>query len=250
MKILYTSLIALLAATAVMSVARAESRELSLDKYSKISVYIPVNMVISVGKEPSFRMDGRDEDMAKIIARVKEGTLILKKKKNSGRLKEMNITIALKNLKKFTINSSADAKIHNVDGKSFDLVINGSGDVVMDGKSDKLGVEINGSGDVASKSFDAKNISLETNGSGDIALAGKCLNLDVEINGSGDFSGRHLICSKVTVDISGSGDGTVFASDSVRINTSGSSDVNVYGNPKSVRNQSSGNSDLTIHKGE
>jgi len=250
MKILYTPLMALFAMAAVMSVARAESRELSLNKYSKISVYIPVDMIVSVGQKQSFKMDGRAEDMAKIIASVKDDTLILKKKKNAGRIRKVNITIALKNLKKFTINSSADAKIHNVDSKSFDLVINGSGDVVMDGKSDELGVEINGSGDVASKSFNAGNISLETNGSGDITLAGKCRNLDVEINGSGDFSGRNLTCAKVAIDISGSGDGTVFASDSVRINTSGSSDVNVYGNPKSVRNQSSGNSDLTIHKDE
>lgn len=248
MKILQIPLMTLFAVTAAMAVAHAETREVSLNKYSAITVYIPADIVVSAGKKPSFKMEGSDEDLAKVIVMVKNDTLILKKKKNSGRIKKINITIGMKNLKKFTINSSSDATLHNIDAKLFKLTINGSGDVVMDGKSNELGVEINGSGDVASKSFDAGNISLATNGSGDIALAGKCQTLDLGINGSGDFSGRNLTCGKVKINISGSGDGVVFASDSVQIKTSGSSDVEVYGNPKSVRNQSSGNSDLVIHQ--
>jgi len=89
-----------------------------------------------------------------------------------------------------------------------------------------------------------------TSGSGDVALAGSCQNLEVAISGSGDFSGRTLTCAKVGLTISGSGDAAVYAGKSIQIRTSGSSDVDVYGNPESVNNRTSGSSSLIIHKGK
>lgn len=248
MKKLYIPMIAVMATTALITISHAENKSMKLDEFSKVKIYAPVDLDVTVGKKQSFSMEGRDEDLAKIIVEVKGDTLIIKKEKRSGRIKDIKVTVALKNLTKFAIYGSSDAKIRNVDSKSFELGINGSGDVVFDGRSDKLEVEINGSGDVVSKSFDSKQASAQINGSGDIGLAGECEDLSVSINGSGDFSGRNLTCTKVEARISGSGDATVYASGSVQVRTSGSSDVDVYGNPESVQNRSSGSSDFIVHK--
>lgn len=250
MKKILLPVMAVMVTTALTTLSFAESKNMKLNKFSKVKVYAPVHLDVSVGKKQSFTMEGRDEDLAKIIVKVQDGTLIIKKEKHSGRMKKVMLTIAMKDLTQFIINGSSDAKIRDINSKSFKLGINGSGDVIFDGKSDELEVEINGSGDVASKSYDAEQISAEINGSGDIGLAGKCQDLEVSISGSGDFSGRKLTCTTVKARISGSGDAIVYASSSVRVRTSGSSDVEVYGNPKSIQNRSSGSSDFIVHEGE
>ncbi len=248
MKKILIPMMAIMATTALTTLSYAESKSMKLDKFSKVKVYAPVDLDVFVGKKQSFTMEGRDEDLAKIIVAVKGDTLIIKKEKRSGRMKNVKITVAMKDLTQFIINGSSDAKINNVDSKSFELGINGSGDVIFDGKSDELAVQINGSGDVVSKKFNTKKISAEINGSGDIGLAGKCKDLNVSISGSGNFSGRKLTCATVKTSISGSGDATVYASSSVHVRTSGSSDVEVYGNPKSIQNRSSGSSDFIVHE--
>lgn len=248
MKKIIIPMMAVIATTAFSTLAIAETKDLKLERFSKVKVYAPVDLDVSVGKKQSFSMEGRDEDLAKIIVEVKGDTLIIKKEKRSGRMKDVKLTISVKDLTQFIINGSSDAKIRDIDSKSFELGINGSGDVVFDGKSAELDIEINGSGDVSSKKFDAKHVSAEINGSGDIGLAGKCEDLKVSISGSGDFSGRKLTCATVKTTISGSGDASVFASSSVNVRTSGSSDVDVYGNPKSIQNRSSGSSDFTVHE--
>ena len=238
----------LLAVSAMSSPVLAANQDLTLKKFSKVKVSAPVDLDVSVGKAQSFSMEGREKDLNRLIIEVRDGTLIIKKEKYSGRMKKVMITISMEDLTKFIINGSSDARIRDVNTRSFKIGINGSGDVMFDGKSHNLDVKINGSGDVESKGFDAKSISADINGSGDISLVGKCDDLEVSISGSGDFSGRQLLCSAVETRVSGSGDVTVYARSSVRVRTSGSADVEVYGNPGSIQSRSSGSSELIVHE--
>lgn len=241
---------AIIAATALSTSALAETKTMTLDDFSQIKTYTSVDFDISVGQKQSITVAGRAEDLAKIIMVVKRGILIVEKEKNSGHMKKVNVTLTVKNLSKFEVHGSSDAIIRDVDSKSFEIDIKGSGDVRFRGKSDELAVKISGSGDVASGGFDAGKVSAKINGSGDIALAGKCKKLELSISGSGDFAGAHLTCADVEAQISGSGDADLYASTSVRVKTSGSSDVNVYGQPKSIQNSSSGSTNFTVHVGK
>lgn len=237
-----------MATTAFTSFAVGANKDMSLKTFTEIRVQAPVDVDVSVGKKQAFTMEGRDEDLAKLIIEVRGDTLVIKKERNSGRMKQVKITISMKNLTDFAIQGSSDAKIRDVDSKSFDLSISGSGDIEFDGKSDKLNVSISGSGDINSDGFDAGKVSATISGSGDIELAGKCKSLEMGISGSGDFSGRKLTCADVTARISGSGDAILFASESLEVRASGSSDFEVFGNPKSIRSRSSGSSDLIVHE--
>lgn len=226
----------------------AADKDLDLKKFSKVKIYAPVDVDVVVGQSQSFEMQGRDEDLAKIIVKVKSNTLIIKKEKRSGRMKQVKVRISVKALTDYSIYGSSDGAIHNIDSKTFDLVINGSGDVVLDGKSNELSMVINGSGDVSGQNIEANGVAAAINGSGDIELTGSCKSLDVSIRGSGDFEGRKMICHTASISVSGSGDVTVYASDAVNVAARGSSDVDVYGAPKSIQHKSSGSSDFTVHE--
>ena len=247
MTILRTALWGSLLTAVSVAPTLAADKDLDLKKFSKVKIYAPVDVDVVVGKSQSFTLQGRDEDLAKIIVKVKGDTLIIKKEKRSGRLKAVKAKVTVKALTDYTIYGSSDGAIHDLNNKTFDLVINGSGDVVLDGKSDELNMKINGSGDVSSQGFEATGISTKINGSGDISMTGTCKNIDVSISGSGDFEGRKMVCGEANVSVSGSGDVTVHASEAVNVRTSGSSDVDVYGKPKSVKHKSSGSSDFTVH---
>ncbi|PHZ84968.1 head GIN domain-containing protein [Paremcibacter congregatus] len=236
-----------LASMVLSPVAFAAEKDMKLDTFSKIKIYAPVDLDVSVGKNQKFSLTGDADDLEKIIVLVKGDTLYIKKKKHSGRIGEMKATVNLKELTTFVVNGSSDAKIRDVDSTSFELQINGSGDVTFNGKSDALDIQINGSGDVSTSRFDAESVSAEINGSGDIKLVGDCKTLQMSISGSGDFSARDLTCATVHSRISGSGDAMLYASESIQVSTSGSSDVDVYGNPKSIKNRSSGSSDFIVH---
>lgn len=235
---------------AVAPLAYGAEKNMKLDVFSKIKVYAPVDLDVSVGKEQKFSMKGSQDDLDKIVVMVKGDYLIIKKKKHSGSMDQVTVSVGVEDLTAFVINGSSNAKIHDVDSKSFELQINGSGDVVFDGQSEALEVEINGNGDVFSSDFNTVSVSAEINGSGDIGLAGDCKSLRVSISGSGDFSGRELKCATVHSRISGSGDAVLYASESIQVSTSGSSDVDVYGNPQSIKNRSSGSSSFVVHNGK
>jgi len=144
--IIIAPLMLALATIAFTSVASGAHKDLSLRTFTEIRVQAPVDVDVTVGKNQSFTMEGRDEDLAKLKIEVEGDTLVIKMKRYSGRTKQINITINMEELTDFAIKGSSDAKIRNVDTKSFDLSISGSGDVEFDGRSENLDLSISGSG--------------------------------------------------------------------------------------------------------
>jgi len=232
--------------------ALAVERTFDLDKFKEIRIDARANLDVSVGGKQSVKIDADQEILDKLNVVVKGDTLVIKHKKNRhhdhySRGKSPKVTISMALLEKLTINGSSDAKIDGIKGKIFALRINGSGDVNFSGKSTDLDISINGSGDVKSTKYHAENIDASINGSGDVFLAGKCKSLDLGISGSGDFSGKDFKCADVRARISGSGDVVTYASQSLDMRSSGSSDMDVYGDPKTIKNRSSGSSELNVH---
>ncbi len=248
MKFLLTPLMMAIAAAALSPLASAATKDMTLPVFSKVNVNVPIDFVVAVGKKQAFTMEGLDGYLEAISVEVKDGTLVIRKKRRLKMIEKISVKITMEDLTKFVINGSSDGKINNVDSKIFALTISGSGDVVIEGKSDELIVTINGGGNVKSQSFHSAELSANINGSGDIALAGECGNLDLSIRGSGIFSGRDLTCANVNANIRGTGKATFYASSAFELRTNGNSDVNVYGNPKSIQNRSGGSANLVVHE--
>ncbi|MEO9531557.1 MAG: DUF2807 domain-containing protein [Crocinitomicaceae bacterium] len=104
-----------------------------------------------------------------------------------------------------TIQGSGDVSLYNVAPKSYEVVLSGSGDVVLkgNGSATKGTVTISGSGDVCIPNLAADKVDVQISGSGDVNVNAKS-NLNVQIAGSGDVS--YTGDPETSVSISGSGE--------------------------------------------
>jgi predicted small secreted protein len=108
-------------------------------------------------------------------------------------------------------------------------------------------VRLSGSGGMDLRDIDADDVELYLSGSGDMMVTGAADLLRVDLSGSGTVDARALEAVDAQVRLSGSGDVLVNASRSVEARTSGSGDIEVYGDPRSVDTDATGSGAIVIH---
>lgn len=240
--------IAAFAIAAILYLASADNHKVvmgeqgyDLGDYKKITVNAAANLNVQSGQAYAINVKADAKDIKNLMIYVKGQTLVIENKGSMfhswhGARPEIRVTLPL--LKKFTLNGSSDADIQGVHGNFFNVVLNGSGNIMFDGESKELKAEINGSGDLKSKSFKAKEADVEINGSGSILLSGECKTLTIDISGSGDIRGKDFICEMASVDVIGSGDSDVYVSRTLDVDVMGSGEVSAYGKPEKVKDHS------------
>lgn len=109
----------------------------------------------------------------------------------------------------------------------------GSGNVTADRvKGDRVTLSSAGSGSLDVANVDAKSLEGEIAGSGDVKLVGTATRADFSIAGSGNIDAAKLTSSDAEVSIAGSGDVDLNASGTVDISIAGSGNVTVTGGAK------------------
>ena len=146
-------------------------------------------------------------------------------------LKHSKLLLSSKTLKNVMVNGSSTFQVNtDLRAESFDAVVNGSGDISLQGVhcSNNVYVGVNGSGDIdVLREIKAKSITIAVNGSGDV----NCEMLTAykvagSVNGSGDLTTKNVIASKVIAMLSGSGDIKVEGKcDEAVISITGSGDI-------------------------
>ena len=202
---------------------KIEKQEVKLTNFKTIELRNSGNVYITQGNEEKITIETDDNIFQNLITEIDEGELILENK-NSICPSKLNYYVTMKDIKGFKISGSGsikadgpiisddlffkisgsgDVKFDTVEVLKVGVMILGSGDVKIKGKTEKFASEINGSGDVFVKSLVCDYAKIETNGSGDVRLTVN-KELKVEINGSGDvfYSGNP---SNVNIRIRGSG---------------------------------------------
>ena len=118
-------------------------------------------------------------------------------------LGDVRITLGAPALSGLRVDGSADVTLAGLSAKSFELRVNGSGDVVSHGRVDNLSVEIDGSADTDLSGLAAQTAEVRVDGSGDTELR-VARKLDLELEGSGNvtYHGRPAVSSR----LDGSGD--------------------------------------------
>ncbi|MBN2612729.1 MAG: DUF2807 domain-containing protein [Bacteroidales bacterium] len=132
------------------------------------------------------------------------------------------------------LNGSGRVDCSNFETGEAKIEVNGSGDINFDmAVTDELYLNISGSGEI--NGF-AETISadVEIDGSGEINIDGTCQLADIKILGSGNIKAGDFITEDCEVTIIGSGNATVFASDLLDAQITGSGTVYYYGNPENV----------------
>ncbi len=205
-----------------------ETRDLSA--FNKIVIQGSADVNVEVGRTQNVEVTTESDYLARVKTEVRNNTLYISQKGKRWRNVDVTLEVRVQELNGVTIEGSGDFDITNLDSDSFDIIIDGSGDVDLWGKSNNFYVEIDGSGDVT--------------------LSGGCGALVVDVDGSGDVDAEDLKCKTVDLTLEGSGDIDAWASDSVTVDMEGSGDVTIYGNPGRVRPSMSGSGSFEVVDGD
>lgn len=109
--------------------------------------------------------------------------------------------------------------------------LSGSGDIVSnDVITNDCGISLNGSGDVTIP-VKANRVDIRLQGSGDITVTGSANNLECSLTGSGDIHADKLTSTNADVIVTGSGDVSTTSTASIKGRITGSGNVSYGGNP-------------------
>lgn len=104
--------------------------------------------------------------------------------------------------------------------------------------------DLRGSGDLEIRKFDHPAFAVQVSGSGDVEAAGRVETIAVDNSGSGYVNLADLKAKDAVFDVSGSGGGAVFASNKAKIDISGSGDVELRTEPKTVSSEITGSGEI------
>jgi hypothetical protein len=177
------------------------SEDRDVPTFTKVEVALGVDVVINVGKPQKVTLSFDDNLIDKIRTKVRGGTLEIDTRNSFSTDGDCKIEISVQSLEGFSLSGSGNIEIHDLSNKEFELEISGSGDVILDGKSQTV---------------------------------------FFELSGSGNIDGRKLIAEEATVEVAGSGDVLVFASKYLEASIAGSGDIRYYGDPEDVNSDVAG----------
>ena len=105
-----------------------------------------------------------------------------------------------------------------------------------------LALRVDGQADVTLSGLSAKSFELRVNGSGDVQARGRVDDLEMEVDGSAETDLKDLATQNASVRIDGSGDSQLRVARSLELIVEGSGDVSYFGRPSvSSRLEGSGN---------
>lgn len=132
-----------------------------------------------------------------------------------------------------SVAGSGDIKGQDISCDNMKVSIAGSGDINAQSITcNSLETSVAGSGDMAIKSITAANVEASIAGSGTIVLGGTAQDASYSISGSGDIFAEGLEAKRVSSSIAGSGDIKCFATEHLKVRTSGSGSVGYKGEPQ------------------
>lgn len=181
---------------ATPGLAEDASEERNLPEFTRIVLEGAMDLIIHAGRDQSVRVETDHDYLSRVETYVSGDTLHISQKGKRWHDNEVFLEISLRGIESLGIEGAGDVEIYDIDSDTFNLDIDGAGDVT---------------------------------------LQGKCGDADFEINGAGDLDASKLQCKNVTVEINGAGDADVYASESVVAELNGVGDIEVCGDPKSVR---------------
>ena len=205
------------------------TQEKQLSAYDRIEVLGSYDVIFTDGEVGKIKIKAPDNILPLIQTEVSDGLLKIGAEKNRYKVKEPII-----------IYVPVDSRLKQVD-------IKGSADIYSEKnlETKTLNVGIYGSGD-ARLAVDVSSLALEVVGAGDIRVGGKTDNLSININGSGDVEVPNLKAEKAIININGSGDVSAYVTKDVDISIAGSGDVTIKGNPKKIKQKINGSGRVSV----
>ncbi|MCK5839418.1 MAG: DUF2807 domain-containing protein, partial [Bacteroidales bacterium] len=205
-----------------------EDRKVS--HFNSISLRCSVDIFITQGENERVIVEADEGYIKNISTTVKDQTLIIDTDNTFRNVRVANVYITVADLEGIKVSGSGDVVIENplrvddflllingsgdvllnINASGLKVKINGSGDVKIKGDAADLFVSLNGSGDIVAEMGEMDQCSVKMTGSGDLRISGEVDVLNVKQVSSGDVSALKLIAEQCLIDKSGSGDTKVF----------------------------------------
>ena len=160
--------------------------------------------------DPGVRITAGEKAIDRIKTQLDNGTLRISTKSRGltigpDPLGEVSVSLGVPALVGLTVEGKADVTLSGLSARTFELRVNGSGDVRAAGRVDDFSLEVDGSADSQLADLSTQNASVRIDGSGDAELTVH-RTLELVVEGSGDviYHGRPAVTSR----LEGSGDVT------------------------------------------
>jgi len=102
------------------------------------------------------------------------------------------------------------------------------------------GISTSGASDIVASNIKSQDFNINMSGASNLKVSGETYKLDVDLSGAGEVDAKDLHARIVSVDSSGAAQADVYASEELRADVSGAGNVNYYGDPKTVKEGTSG----------
>ena len=184
------------------------TKERSIENFDALKVAGSFNVELTSSKKNQLSINTDENLIEDIITEVKNGTLIIRTKKNSylktSNRKSIKIKVPLVALKSAKLSGSG--KIHSqetVESNRLNTSLSGSGKIVLSVATQQLNSQLSGSGKIQLKG-EAQQVAAKLSGSGSIRLQEvKAKDAEATLAGSGSI---YLSCSNdLDATVAGSG---------------------------------------------
>lgn len=233
------------------------TKDIKVDNFKKLSVAGSPDVIFTQKSgRPEVEVYTSDNIVDLLDIKVKDNTLYIGFKKDVNvSYKKLEVRISAETLNGISVAGSGDIFLKNGLQINDDLTINvaGSGDIKGSNiKCNDMKVSVAGSGDIKSDNITCNNLKISVAGSGDMVLnsvtaidtnasiagsgsatiSGTTQTASYSVAGSGDLFTESYEAKRVNASVAGSGSIKCFATEFLKVRTSGSGKVGYKGNPE------------------
>ena len=178
----------------------------TVPSFTSVSVSGAYDVEIVVQKEQNLELEGDDNLLSLISTDVRGGVLEVSNSKSLSTRNKLRLRISVPSLE---------------------------------------GISSSGASDIIISSVKSDDFNIDVSGAGSLKVSGETSALEMKLSGAGDVDAKDLHAQKVKVNSSGAATADVYATEELRADVSGAGSVNYYGDPKSVKEDTSGAGSVT-----
>lgn len=208
-------------------VTKVSTKEVSA--FDKVDVSGAIDVIVNIGNKSEVVIEADSAIMPYVVTEVKDRELRIYNKGIIGSFNFKNNKIVV------TITTPSILELES--SGACDVTIN-------DLKTDMFKVSLSGACDLIG-SFECNVLDLEASGSSDSKLRGKVKNCNIELSGACDIKALDLEVDSLKIEGSGSSNVEITVQNSLDVELSGASELRYKGEPKYIKTDMSGVSNLT-----
>lgn len=179
----------------------SETRD--VEAFTRIENRSSVDVHLRIGEPQRVQVFAGEKVIGDVSTEVRDGKLEVDFDHDGWGGDDVEVVATVPELTGIDADGSGDFDVDGIDSGEFELLSDGSSDIVLAGTAGRLVVSLDGSGDVDLADLKAREAQVSVDGSGDLDVRAQ-ERLEVRLDGSGDI--RYFGDPDLTQAVDGSGD--------------------------------------------